>query len=82
MAFVSEALTPASDLHDAAGPSFGEPAFPGSFRRRDEVLQVAAVRCTWYEVDLGDARRAVICFDRGAKHRAARWRLNTIEAES
>ena len=98
MAFVSEALTPAGDLHDAAGPSFGEPALPGSFRWRDEVLHVAVVRRTWrstkddrgdtylkrhwYEVDLGDARRAVIYFDRAAKRREARWWLYTIEAES
>lgn len=93
--FVSEALTPVGALHDADGPTTGEPAVPGSFRWRDEILEIVSVQRTWrstkddrgdtylkrhwYEIALTDSRTAVIYFDRAAKRKSPRWWLYSID---
>jgi len=94
VSFVSEALLPLDGLHDADGPSRGEPAVPRAFRWHDEQLDVEAVNRTWrstkedrgdtylkrhwYEVRLRDGRVSVIYFDRGARRGTPRWWLYTL----
>lgn len=93
--FVSAPLVPSGELFDAAGMSRGEPPLPLRFDWAGEILEVTAVMKTWrstttdrgdsylarhwYELQLHDARSAVIYFDRKARPGRPHWWLYTIE---
>ncbi|MBV9149158.1 MAG: cytoplasmic protein [Candidatus Eremiobacteraeota bacterium] len=93
--FVSQPLQAIGASFDPATMSHGEPALPAAFQWNDETLTVRTLLRTWrstktdrgdvylarhwFEIDLGDQRRATIYFERQARRNAPRWWLYTIE---